>query len=114
MYMTQLIPYICNIKCKIHCTCIYNVSPYIVEVHCDAAPMVQFATVGQVSTLVDSVLNYTCLLGHKYPDGLHSQSVICTDTGQWIGPPLQEGCERKSRLAYDQQNQTENTRNLYV
>ena len=82
----------------------YGIAPFIVEVDCGFVPMVSFATVGQVSTLVDSVLNYTCLLGHEYSNGIQSQSVICTDTGQWNGPPLQRGCERKSKLDWMDQN----------
>ena len=75
---------------------------FFLEINCGDVPLVAFARPGEVQTLVDSLVNFTCEVGHIFPDQSRTQTVTCTDTGQWEGRPLQVGCERKFNNSFNE------------
>ena len=84
---------ILKIRGNIICLLPDYISEYLfTEIRCGDPPVISFASPGRITTLVDSIVNYTCDIGHVYPNGLQSQNVTCTDTGQWISEHT--GCHR--------------------
>ena len=67
----------------------------IVEVDCGSVPIISHASPGIVSTLADSVVNFTCDIGYVYIDDTLNHSIQCSESGLWEGNVTLNGCKRK-------------------
>ena len=63
--------------------------------HCPDLPSRPDSTHNATDTVLGTVVNYTCVIGHLFPGGLSHGIVTCMKNGQWEGSPLMETCARK-------------------